>query len=97
MEKLGQLDPRISVLDAEFDETALEAEAGQAAQQAAEAAIEALALREKATAAAATTTTTTTNRTRCVGKVCSGLIRKHQVQVSWVLTRHGRCETACTS
>ena len=33
MERLGQLDPRLSVLDTEFDETALEAEAGEAAQQ----------------------------------------------------------------
>lgn len=66
MEKLGQLDPRISVLDAEFDETALEAEAGQAAQQAAEAAIEALAIRDKVAAAAAEATT---NRSRCV-KYC---------------------------
>ena len=61
MEKLGQLDPRLSVLDAEFDETALEAEAGQAAQQAAAAAIEALALRDQAAA--------TTTRARC-GAVC---------------------------
>ena len=61
MEKLGQLDPRLSVLDAEFDETALEAEAGQAAQQAAAAAIEALALRDRAAA--------TTTRARC-GAVC---------------------------
>ena len=63
MEKLGQLDPRLSVLDAEFDETALEAEAGQAAQQAAAAAIEALALRDQAAA--------TTTRARC-GAVWGG-------------------------
>ena len=36
MERLGQLDPRLSVLDTEFDETALEAEAGEAAQQVSE-------------------------------------------------------------
>ncbi|PNW74942.1 hypothetical protein CHLRE_12g503400v5 [Chlamydomonas reinhardtii] len=36
LEKLGQLDPRISVLDEEFDEAILELEAGEAAKQAAE-------------------------------------------------------------
>ncbi|KAG2445815.1 hypothetical protein HXX76_000419 [Chlamydomonas incerta] len=36
LEKLGQLDARISVLDEEFDEAILELEAGEAAKQAAE-------------------------------------------------------------
>lgn len=35
LETIGQLDPRQSVLDDEFDEAALEAEAGDAARQAA--------------------------------------------------------------
>ena len=41
MERTGQLEPRISVLEDQFDEEALEAEVGNAAAAAAAAALEA--------------------------------------------------------
>jgi hypothetical protein len=46
LENSKQLDPRLSVLDTEFDEAALEQEAGEAAKQAAEAAAASIANRD---------------------------------------------------